>query len=201
MHSGMLEPPVRAALILGAATLVACAGGGPREPDRPAPTRTLLAIGDAPSLEIHTEPGRVSVTLPASSSRVWEVLDDVYARLEIPVNRRMPSAEEIGNTGYVARRIEGQRMNAWVDCGFDLAGPLANQYDVDITVLTHLIPRGDSTRVVTTVDAFGRPRATSGNEVHCGSREVLERRIADLTAEALGIRGWDARIEHRDESL
>lgn len=174
------------AVLLLTAALAGCARGGSSQPERPAPTRTLMTLGSGPSIEIYTEPGQAAVTLPAGASRVWRALDDVYAQLEIPVSVRDPRTMEIGNAGYLARRIEGRRMNTYVDCGTSLSGPLANEFDMTIVVLTRLSARGDSTRVLTTMEAYGEPRATSGNQAPCRSREVLERRIAELTVEAVG---------------
>jgi hypothetical protein len=81
-------------------------------------------------------------------------------------------------------------MNSYVDCGSNLSGQLANAYDVTLSVVTRLSDGPPGTTIVaTTIDAYGEPRTTSGNQVHCQSREALERRVAEIVAEKLGVIG------------
>jgi hypothetical protein len=112
------------------------------------------------------------------------VLPAVFETLDVPVTHRVPSRWEMGNRGYVARRVDGRRMNSYVDCGSNLSGALANLYEVTLSVVVRLDDaEGGGTTVATTVDAYGRPITTRGNQVHCQSRETLERRIGDLVFE------------------
>jgi hypothetical protein len=168
--------------------LPACSTGsaeGEPEPPVPATTRTVFNIGPYPPLEIFTEPGVGSRTISAKSEHVWAVLPAVYERLGIPPTLSDPDNLTMGNQGYRASRVDGQRMNDVIDCGSGLAGPLANQYEVTLTVLTALTPRVDDTVLTTTVDAFGEPRAVTGNRIHCQSRGVVELRVAQVVAETL----------------
>lgn len=157
-------------------------------PTRAAPTRSVMRIGNEAPIEMYTEPGRGESVVLAPSPDVWKVLSDVFEQLEIPVTRSDPRVPEIGNLGYPARRIEGKRMGTYIDCGTNLGGQLANSYEITLSVMTRLTDGPTGTTVVTTiVDANGVPRATSGNQVHCQSREVLERRVAEIIAEKLGV--------------
>ena len=158
------------------------------EPTRAAPTRTSVRIGNEAPIEMYTEAGRGESTVLAPSADVWGVLASVFEQLEIPVTRSDHRIPEMGNLGYRARRVEGKRMSSYLDCGTNLGGQLANQYDITLSVITRLSdgPTG-TTIVVTTVDAYGEPRATSGNQVHCQTRDALEDRISELIAEKLGV--------------
>lgn len=165
-------------------------GGGAGEEREPVPeqTRTVMRVAGYQPVEIFNEAGLGVRMVEVAAETVWGVVGGVYAQLDIPVEQSDPQAMQIGNQGYSARRIERDRMNTFVDCGHDLAGPLANQYDITLTVATRLTSKGpESTQIVTMVDAFGRPRAVSGNTIHCQSRGELEERIAQRIAEALGI--------------
>lgn len=172
--------------LLGAA---ACGGGsGPAATDAPMSPRSTLRVGSAAPIEMYTEAGRGSMTVPMPADSVWEVLPEVFEALEIPVTRRVPSPREMGNLGFVARRVEGKRMNAWVDCGSNLSGQLANLYEVTLSIVVRLQEaEAGGTLVQTVVDAHGRPRSTSGNQVHCQSRETLEERVGQLVVEKLRI--------------
>jgi len=170
------------------ATAACASSSGPT--DTPAPTRSVVRVGSSTAIELHTEAGLGTSTVLAPSADVWAVLPAVFEQLDIPVTRSMPSIPEMGNMGYLARRVEGKRMNSYVDCGSNLSGQLANSYDITLSVVTRLSDGPPGTTIVaTTIDAYGEPRTTSGNPVHCQSRAVLERRIAEIVAEKLGVIG------------
>ena len=151
-----------------------------------AQTRSVVRIDGYRPVEIFNEPGIGMRTIDAEVGMAWRVLGGVYEQLGIPVAQSDPNGRQLGNPGYLARRVDGERMNSVVDCGSDFSGPLANQYDVTLTVITKLTAKGpENTQVVTVMDAYGRPRAVSGNSIHCTSRGVLEMKIAQKVAEAL----------------
>jgi hypothetical protein len=153
------------------------------------PERTTLRVGNAAPIEMYTEAGRGERTVRMAADSVWKVLPEVFEALDIPVTRSVPHLMEMGNLGYVARRVEGKRMNNYVDCGTNLSGQLANLYEVTLSVVVRLTedPNGGGTVVQTVVDAYGQPTSTSGNQVHCHSRETLEERVGELVWEKLRI--------------
>ena len=180
------------AALAGLTVLVAaCAGGGggTETTSRPLPTRGSVRVGNAAAIEMYTEASRGARTVAMPMDTVWEVLPEVFEALEVPVTRRVPSLMEMGNLGYVARRVEGKRMNTFVDCGSNLSGQLANLYEITLSLVIRLKedPAGNGTVVETVVDAWGEPRTTSGNPIHCQSRETLERRVGELVVEKLRI--------------
>ena len=166
-----------------------CASGSSEDAaSLPAPRRTLLSIDGYIPVEIVNEAGVGTMTIAAKPELAWGVLGGVYGQLGIPVEASNPRTMEIGNTGYRARRVGDKRISAFFDCGHNMTGQRADQYDVTLSVITVLTAKEpDSTQVRTVVDASGRPREVSGNRIHCESRGVLEMRIAQLVAEALGI--------------
>lgn len=178
-----------AALVATAAAGCASGGGGADEDTTPLPEqrRNVMRIAGYQPVELYNEAGVGVRTLDVASETVWSVVGGVYAQMEIPVEESDPRVMQLGTPGYAARRIEGDRMNTFVDCGSNLAGPMANQYDITLAVVTKLTSKGpESTEILTMVDAYGRPRAVSGNPIHCQSRGVLEQRVAQRIAEALG---------------
>jgi len=183
-RAGALAIP--AALILGSLA-AACASSPSQEGvPRAAPVRSVMRVAGTDPVEVHTEASVTQRTFQVPPEQVWAVVPGVYERLEIPITTADPAAREIGNTGYLARRVEGKRMNSYLDCGTQLGGAVANSHDVTLSVVTKVIAQeGGATGVRTVLDASARARATSGNPVHCQSRGVLEERIGRLIAEAL----------------
>ena len=154
----------------------------------PGQRRNVIRIDGYAPIEITNEASIGVRTIAAGSDVAWGVLGGVYTQLDIPVAASDARGMQLGNPGYSANRVGGDRMNTYLDCGTNLSGALANQYAVTLTVMTKLTAKGpESTEVVTLVDAYAKPRAVSGNSLHCQSRGKLEVLIAELVAEALGI--------------
>jgi len=174
-------------VILTVAALLAGCGSATRaRPVTADPVRSTVRIGNTAPVEIHTRAGVGQRTFGAPPERVWALLPEVFEALDIPVTTRDARAAEMGNRGYVARRVEGKRMSGFVDCGTSLNGVLADTHDITLMALVRLAPTADGGTVVTAiVDATGSARATRGNPIHCESRNVLEKRITDLVAERL----------------
>ena len=128
-------------------------------------------------------------TLAADPAKVWGVLGGIYEQLGIPVTTTDPYTMTIANGGYEARRIDGVRMNTYLDCGTNFSGPLANVYEVTLAVSTQLTETGENrTEIATALVASARPRTTAGYPVQCTTREKLEELIAAKIAEALGLK-------------
>lgn len=188
-RSQMWVLAIAGALTTAVAGCASGGGGGSNEDTAPLPPerRNVLRVAGYQAVEMYNEAGVGVRTLDVAAATVWSVVGGVYAQMEIPVEESDPRLMQLGTLGYAARRIEGDRMNTFVDCGANLAGPMANQYDITLSVVTRLTSKGpESTEILTMVDAYGRPRAVSGNPIHCQSRGVLEQRVAQRIAEALG---------------
>lgn len=79
-------------------------------------------------------------------------------------------------------------MSKYFRCGTGMLGALADEYNITLSIVTRLTDTpGGGTRILTVVDAIGRPRATSGNPLRCESSGVLELRVAQLIAEMSGV--------------
>lgn len=129
-------------------------------------------------------------TIAVATNLVWGVLGGVYEQIGIPVTEVDSEKMLVGNRGYEARRIDGVRMNTYVDCGTNFGGPLANNYEVTLSVMTTLAKVDERhTEVSTTVSASAKPRTNAGYPVECSTRQKLEPLIIKKVAEALGLEG------------
>jgi len=125
-------------------------------------------------------------TIEGSVAQAWAVLPAVLAQLEIETNRIDSNEVVMGHTGYRARRIEGERMSRFFDCGRSFGREYADQYAVTLAVMVQLVAMGEgATSVRTFLDAYARDQTMSGSSVHCITKGVLERRIGELVAERL----------------
>ena len=126
-------------------------------------------------------------TIAVAADLVWGVLGGVYEQIGIPVTSVDSPNMMVGNLGFEARRIDGTRMNTFLDCGTNFSGPLANHYEVTLAVTTKLTKVDENhTEVSTVVDGSAKPRANAGHPIQCTTRQKLEALIVKKVAEALG---------------
>lgn len=185
--------PTRLAALAVVFAATGCASLPPSDPEQVAGTgistvRIATASGSSrPDFMVQDIIAEES-TIALSAATVWGVLGGVYEQLDIPVTTTDPATMTVGNAGYVARRIGGTRMNAFLDCGMNPGGPLANQYEVTIAVMSRLKKvEEDRTELSTVVNGSAKPRATSGYPVACTTRQELEELIMKKVMEALGL--------------
>lgn len=128
--------------------------------------------------------------LPVERLLVWGVLPGVYEQLGIPVATSNPEIFQVGNIGFEVQRVDGKRMNSYLNCGMSRGGPIANSHQVTLTVVTTLDEvSAEMTKMTTLVSGTAVHRSTAGYPVSCKSRETLEELIADRIAEILDISG------------
>lgn len=186
-----LSPNLNSLQIATVAALVAVAGCATSAPDVPAiPTSTIGTVsveGVGREILAHDKIAE-KATVAAATDLVWGVLGGVFEQLGIPVTTTDPWSMTVGNAGFQARRIDGARMNTYLDCGTNFNGPLANRYAVTVSVITTLVKAdGNRTEVSTVVDGSAMPRSTSGHPVQCTTRQELEALIVKKVEEALGM--------------
>lgn len=188
------------ALMLGAVGLAAAALlAGPRavaaqQPSPPRSTSNTLQVNDLPSGQtidlVHGEGLRwVRVdTVASPRDSVWFALPGAYDDVGIGDVGQASNVWTMGNGRFRARRsLGGERLSRYIDCGSSIRGPMANRAEIQMSVLSQLIPV-DSTRtaILTSVFALATPRAVSGNSVHCDTKGELESRIVESLRKRLG---------------
>jgi len=105
----------------------------------------------------------------------------VFGTLGVPTRTMEPAAYTIGLEAGRISRIEGGRLSQHLECGNGILGPNADHYDVTMTFLVQLGGHASGgTSIRTTLDAWARPRAASGEPLHCASTRALERRLMQL---------------------
>ncbi len=139
----------------------------------------------ADNFTIVNEPGVGETEIDASVEEIWEALPRVYEMLGLPISVRELRRRDTGVRLHRTSRIEGNRMSKYFNCGRGLRGPLADEYRIQVTVMTRLRTEETGTVVRTTVDAWGEKRAVASDRVHCQSRGVLEARVPELVKLAL----------------
>ncbi len=178
----------RPALLLALTFFLGCA---PRPSAPPGARPNLASVilqtpDDTRQVNFRNESSVGQRTVAATVAQAWGVLPAVLAQLEIEVASIDPREAVMGNPGYRARRIEGERMSRYLDCGRSFGREYADHYAVTLAVQVQLVPSADGGTIVRTfLDAYARDQATSGSSVHCITRGSLERRVGELVAERL----------------
>ncbi|HEX6070199.1 MAG TPA: hypothetical protein VFZ18_10245 [Longimicrobiaceae bacterium] len=168
--------------------LAGCASGAAtgRPPENPARVTTAGTGADI-LIANDTEAGALGVR--ATPEAAWIGLPGVFEALEIPVDRVDSRQKTLGNSGFTTRRrLGGQPLSAYLSCGSTLSGPIANQYEVRLAVVSQILPaaEGDA-HIRTRVEATARSRdGASSSSVPCASTGGLETRIAELLNRSVG---------------
>lgn len=180
---------LRLAVLLLTSGLAGCAPRGTSATPAVTPnlsTVILAGTADLQRVDLRNESSVGQRMVTGTLVEVWAVLPAVFAQLGIETTRVDSGEAVIGNPGYRARRIEGQRMSRYLDCGRSFGRDYADQYAVTLGVLVQLAPAADGGTIVrTVVDAYARDPSQNGSPVHCITWGSLERRVGDLVAEKL----------------
>lgn len=180
--SALPAPALMAALV----TLAAChtaarrpfadVGGPPAEM-----AVTNGGVSTNVTYRLNRSDGGVTGYVKASPDEVWKALLVVYSDLEIPATTVVPTKRQLsGRIARAPRKLDGERMHVYLDCGSGLTGPRADSYDVALVVRSAVLPAaGDSTAIFTALSASATSRGgTNGAPVNCVTTGQLERRIA-----------------------
>jgi hypothetical protein len=124
--------------------------------------------------------GSTSATAVAADV-AWALLPQAFAEIGLS-GRVLDEGERVyGATDQgFRRRLGGQPLSRYLDCGARLGMQNADSYSVRLTVRTQVTADGDGSLVRTEVVASARETGRSDPPVRCGSTSELERRILAL---------------------
>lgn len=176
----------RCAIMASLLVLAGCASGtGIRRAD----SGTTAIVGEAgPGMvvETFTPVETTEHVVAATEPEIWPLLPAVFDDLGIEVTEVKEAQFILGNPRFRPRRIDGERLSTFLECGRDHGGAYADQHEVWVTVMVQLLRAPDGrTRVTALVNGSAQPRNVTGNALPCDSKLTLEARIAELIRERL----------------
>ncbi len=113
---------------------------------------------------------------------IFVALEAAFAELKIPVESRDPKYGLLRNlNAEFSRRLGGEPMSKYLDCGRGFSGNNADFYRISLAISSWVEPAtGEPARLVVAIAASGRDPAGSRSAYSaCTSRGALERRIAE----------------------
>jgi hypothetical protein len=149
-------------------------------------TRAMLPGMDGPIL-LDT----MGLAVPISGNRdsIFAALTTVFNELKIPVQLNDPKQGLLNNlNAEVSRRLGGQPMSRYIDCGRGFSGNNADVYRITLAVSAWLEPNvGEPKNLMIAIAASGRDPAGSKSAYSvCTSRGALEKRIGERVQEIAG---------------
>ena len=176
--------------MLGACVaLAACASGGSGVTSAPVGVeQTTRITSDAGTAELRTTRSdpTAAFAIAAPPDRVFRALSSVYEELGLTVNVLDTQGRRLGvENGRIRRRLGGERLSRYLECGERLGGRVAETDDITFTLLTQVTPDGQNSTLRTLVDATARPIGVSGNPITCATTGNLEERIVTLVRESV----------------
>jgi hypothetical protein len=175
-------------------TLAACSQSGSSAGAAPVPVTVSAQQGGTTGsmAGVQMMVGSVGQTARVGASRdaVWAKLPAAYESLGLPLSFKEDARFRLGNDQIKARRaLNGVQMRTIVDCGSDLNGEKAENYDIRLTIETTVAQgsTADAAEVTTMVSALGRSPNFGNNDVPCTTKGELERRILRYVRTQLGL--------------
>ena len=183
-----------AAVLVAACASASSSGPTPVAAPPSAPPReetTRVDMGGFAAYEVRTtsDDRAVEATYTTTTDKLWTALPAVYDSLGIKLTTMNSAGRTLGVQNLrIRRRLGGEAISRSLACGTGITGEdNADSYDVLVTVMSAVEPRGGDQAVLRTwVQGTARAPGTSGGPVRCGSSGWLERRIAQLAAARLG---------------
>jgi hypothetical protein len=136
----------------------------------------------AMSVETHTTSTAVGGKVGFPVDRVWAPLRAAYDSLAIPVTTANVATGTMGSASLrVRRRIGDVAASKYLNCGNVQGGPSADSYEIQLSVMTTVVPAEQgTTNVSTLVEAQGRPMTVASEYMRCTSTGLIESRIVEL---------------------
>ena len=175
---------MRGTVILSLVALSACASSKPGS----------AIAGGAAEVPIGTSTFRIRPTdglmvhvVPFDLNTVWRALPVVFDSLGITISEVDATHHVIGSPGFKAhKRLRNVALSKLIDCGSTQGFPSADEYDVNLSVLTQVeVGKAGSTSVATKVDAAARPMAFPGAYTKCSTKGLLETSIVEAVTRYL----------------
>ena len=162
---------------------IACASsGGP-------PTDTQRVILTDDQIYRTSVSGNAKTILSATPDQVWTALGQVYAGLGVEVATLDRANGRIGNAKfYKSRRMAGESISAFLNCGDTFSGPAANVHRIHMSLISTVRPGpGGKTELETSFNAEAQSmEGASSDRLACGTTGVLEERIRKAVEARLG---------------
>ena len=177
--------PSIAALGSALAVVLACGPSARAPVIQPGAEPPPVVLTGPGSTDVRTSPDvrAVEGVVPVPLDTAWMRLPAAWDALGIPVRQADPRGVTLRSDRFRARsNMGGAPMRENVDCGYSMAGPRADLWDVYLNVTSALRPEGgpDNTRISSVITASARPRDGSGTQpVTCTSTGRLERLIVE----------------------
>ncbi len=126
----------------------------------------------------------IGIAIPISGDRdaIFAALGTVFTELKIPVELNDPAHGLMRNlNAEISRRLDGEPMSRYIDCGRGFSGNNADVYRITLAVAAWIEPNtGDPKSLMVAIAASGRDPAGSKSAYSvCTSRGALEHRIAE----------------------
>lgn len=174
--------------------LAACASSGPA-PDvsvTPVSARVVTTAGSGVvDLSRSAETIAVPVAIGANPDTVFVAMLAAYRELGVPTPLLDPARRLAGNELFrVRRRVGGQPMQGYLECGGNASQPNAETYDIEMSLVSYVTPAaGGTSTITTTMTAVGNdPMFGKDRQMRCASTGELERRIVRMVRDRLHLK-------------
>jgi hypothetical protein len=128
------------------------------------------------------------IPVGATPDSVFQVLNQIYAKLGVEVKAVNPQTGEIGNRQFIrTSRLGGTFLHEYLNCGQSLTGPTADTYRIQLTLMSYVTPSPTGSVVKSQLTARAYDSGASQGSTACESTGVLEQKIKKALLAALPV--------------
>lgn len=152
------------------------------------PTERVLMTSEEGSMR-SSMIARSVLTVEAPPDSVYLALRSVYKDLAVPLEFDIPRERRMGATDfYKTRRMAGQPISRFLNCGETFSGPAADSHRIYMTLVSTVTPSDSGSRLDIVFTASSQNLdGTSSDRLPCGTTGALERWMRDAVATKLDL--------------
>jgi hypothetical protein len=166
------------AAVLAAACASASAVGSDPNTDR------VLATSDAGVLRDDDRIAHPKVALEISADSAFKLLPLAYKAVGVEATYSDPALLKVGNRDFTrVGRLGDVLLHNYVGCGTTMTGLAADNYRVQLSLISYVSAKGTGSSVQTALTARATDPSASKGWISCLSTQVLENRVNKMLTE------------------
>jgi hypothetical protein len=173
-------------MVLIVAASASCASGGGSGPQT-APRDREVTVVDIPEhgtmrFEIMRDDEVSTTFLPLEAEAVWRNLLPAYGTLGVDARQLTtfdPATRQIAVSNQRFRRLADRPLSDFLNCGYSLTNPRADQGQVTVSFVSWVEPAEDGSLLHTSVAGTARDRGISAGLTRCSTLGTLEKLIVE----------------------
>lgn len=164
---------------------LACAACATTAPSSSPASDRILVSSDAGVIRDYSSIANPTAAVAAPADSAFAALRAIYKWAGVDVTLYKPETRDIGNLSFTKyNRLGGTLLHEYVSCGSTMTGPAADNYRVQMSLVSRVTPKETGSSVETVLTARADDPGTSKGWLACQTTGALENKINHQLAKA-----------------